>query len=189
MKKFEYKGKPYHIIGREKIKIGDEWKDTIRYECLYDNPDGKIWNRFKDDFFRLFKMIQPKNLNEVVDLLLEDVAEQNAVSEVAKYGIPHHGAGTSIRNSLHLWWSEELRDRVSENPDLDYPQEKPALVAWFNERDIYHADDMSGIISEAVKAKLNGIEYDINPTIERYKKHWENQGFKDGICKKENRLK
>lgn len=133
-------------------------------------------------------MSEPKDLNEIVDLLIQEINKQKATEFVMEKGIPHHGAGTSIRNKYHLWWSEELRDKVYEKEsDSDYPKEKPALVQWFNERDAYHADDISGIISEAVQAKLRGEEYDMSPTVERYKKHWKKQGFKNGIPKPENK--
>lgn len=50
-----YKDKPYCIMEETKIKVGSEWWDAIIYQCLYDNPDGMIWVRFKKDFFDLFK--------------------------------------------------------------------------------------------------------------------------------------
>lgn len=115
--------------------------------------------------------MQPKNLNEVVDIMIDVILKHNEVNFVKANGIPHHGVGTNVRNSFHLWWSEELRDNMNK-ANVTYPQEKPELVQWFNERDIYHPDDMSGIISNAVKAKLNDEEYNIKVDIEKYKKHW-----------------
>lgn len=125
-------------------------------------------------------MKQPKDLDEVVDMLIEEIKEQKAIEYIQEKGIPHHGAGTSIRNRLFLWWREDHNYE-------EWPKEKPALVAWFNERGVHHADDMSGIISEAVQAELNGEEYDMASTVKRYKNHWK-QWFKDGIPKPENKI-
>ena len=52
---YSYKEKPYKILYETKIKIGGTWIEAIVYECLYDNPDGKIWVREKQEFFNLFK--------------------------------------------------------------------------------------------------------------------------------------
>jgi hypothetical protein len=136
-------------------------------------------------------MEQPKNLDEIVDLLITQIkAQEGAEDYVKKNGIDHHGAGTAIRNGFNLWWSEKLRDDVLErDPDSDYPKERPELVAWFNSLNIYHADDMSGTISEAVKAKLNDEPFDIDKHIKRYFSHWKKHGFKDGIFKEENKIK
>lgn len=55
MEIYYYKDKPYKILYESKVKIEDVWHPCIVYECLYDNPDGKIWIRIKDSFFNLFK--------------------------------------------------------------------------------------------------------------------------------------
>jgi hypothetical protein len=116
------------------------------------------------------------NLDEIVNLIISEIKQQEGAEEyVKKEGIPHHGAGTSIRNRFNLWWND-----INKRFDKD-PKDKPPLIQWFNERDIFMGDDLSGIISEAVKAKLEGKEYDPAPTIEKYKKHWKKYGFKDGI--------
>lgn len=52
---YYFKRKPYKIFCNSKLKFEDEWKDVVIYEALYNNPDGKYWVRFKDQFFELFK--------------------------------------------------------------------------------------------------------------------------------------
>jgi hypothetical protein len=55
IKIYYYKEKPYKIFCNSKIKINNIWEDVVIYECLYENPDGKYWVRFNDDFYSLFK--------------------------------------------------------------------------------------------------------------------------------------
>jgi hypothetical protein len=195
---YYFKGKPYSIISESKLKtigiiegnfiwvdnydIGEEWTPVIIYQCEYDNPEGKIWVRTKKQFLELFKT-EPQSLNDIVDIIIFEIKQQNAEGFVKEKGIPHHGAGTGIRNKYNLWWNDN-----NKRFDKD-PTDKPPLIQWFNERDIFMGDDLSGIISEAVKAKLNGQEYDPTPTIERYKKHWTKYGFKDGIYNPNNKKK
>jgi hypothetical protein len=69
------------------------------------------------------------------------------------------------------------------------PATKPALVQWFNDRNIFHPDDMSGTIMAALKAKLAGEPFDFDSHVQRYYRHWKAQGFKNGICKPENKLR
>ena len=68
---YYYKGKPYRIVAESKIKASGviewwagkgkfaihpahEWIDVVIYECLYDNPDGMVWVRTKEQFYNLF---------------------------------------------------------------------------------------------------------------------------------------
>jgi hypothetical protein len=132
----------------------------------------------------------PQNLEEIVTMLYQETEEYRKNNEVDETNIdkklPHHGFGTSIRNGLNLWWSESLVEAVYEkDPNSDYPKEKPALVKWFNDRNIFHADDMSGTIQAALKAKVAGYEFDFDAHVKRYFKHWKELGFKDGIFKPE----
>lgn len=53
-----YKNKAYSILSKSKIKIDNEWKSCIIYQCEYDNPDGKIWVRLEEEFFDKFKKIE-----------------------------------------------------------------------------------------------------------------------------------
>jgi len=52
---YYYKGNPYTILSETKIKVGDMWKDCVVYKCEYENPDGSIWVRQRQEFFELFR--------------------------------------------------------------------------------------------------------------------------------------
>lgn len=52
---YYYKDKPYCIMEQHKRKVNGEWESCITYQCLYENPDGMIWNRKTEEFFELFK--------------------------------------------------------------------------------------------------------------------------------------
>jgi protein associated with RNAse G/E len=52
---YEYKGKLYRIFSKTKIKIDGNWVNGIIYQSLYYHPDGSIWTRTEEEFFRLFK--------------------------------------------------------------------------------------------------------------------------------------
>jgi hypothetical protein len=130
---------------------------------------------------------EPETLDDVVWMLYiqtdEYRAKQNVQPDTIDEKLPHHGFGTGIRNSLHLWWSEDLAKHVFEkDPNADYPKTKPKLVQWFNDLNIYHADDMSGTIQAALKAKIAAEPFDVQKHIQRYFRHWKKYGYKDGIC-------
>jgi len=67
---------------------------------------------------------------------------------------PSKTGGMGMRNSWGLWSGSKL-------------------AHWFYSKKIYHADDMSAIISESYKRHLNGQDRDLNAQIEKYHKHWE----------------
>lgn len=52
---YYYKDKPYKIFAESSIKLNNKWEKIIIYECQYDNPEGMLWVRLKNDFFELFK--------------------------------------------------------------------------------------------------------------------------------------
>ena len=62
---YYYKGNPYTILSETKIKVGDMWKDCVVYRCEYENPDGSIWVRQRQEFFELFK---PKAKRPIMSL-------------------------------------------------------------------------------------------------------------------------
>jgi len=55
---YTYKDKPYIILHESKYKDKGVWKEVIIYMCLYPNPDGDIWVREKEEFFKLFKRVE-----------------------------------------------------------------------------------------------------------------------------------
>lgn len=101
----------------------------------------------------------PKNLNEAVDLLngLEE-SDKNFLKANGSVSV-HFGLGMWLRNNWSLW------------------EKETPIVLWFNKYGIYHADDISSIILEAFVAKLRDEQYDMQPTIDKFRKHWENMGL------------
>jgi hypothetical protein len=71
------------------------------------------------------------------------------------FGKVHHGFGMWIRNNWQLWGGSRLSK-------------------LFNEKGIYHADDMSGIILTSYHRYLSNKEIRLNEQIQYYKDYWEN---------------
>ena len=55
IKTFYYKGKPYFIKLKSKLKLEGKWVDCIIYTCLYHNEAGMDWVRTAEDFYSKFK--------------------------------------------------------------------------------------------------------------------------------------
>ena len=66
----------------------------------------------------------------------------------------HHGFGTWLRNNWGLWQGERL-------------------AKYFNEKGIFHPDDMSGIILDTFQLHLNGKPLELEKKIQFYKDYWE----------------
>lgn len=110
----------------------------------------------------------PKTLDEAVNVLYKELEKDEQFFLEVKEGrknlnVLHHTTGMQIRNSWGFWSGSELRDS-------------------FLDMDIFHADDMSGIILDKLQAKVRGKEFDLNKEIRRYQKHWEKIGVD---CKEE----
>lgn len=72
----------------------------------------------------------------------------------------HFGLGMGVRNYYGLW-------------DPESPLHK-----WFHkELGVVHADDMSGIIMEALWHKVKDLPYDPSKTIKEYTEHWAQYGL------------
>src|SRR5258706_16050902 len=93
------------------------------------------------------EIVQPKTLEECFTYLDEKFQDKNSFKDVLEInilGMTHFTLGMWMRNNWYLWWSTSLAKKFAEK---NYPQEKPALVAYFNDMlNIHHADDMSSII-------------------------------------------
>lgn len=55
---YYYKDKAYKIFQVSKMKIGGTWIDVVIYVCQYENKDGGIWVREREEFFNLFKLAE-----------------------------------------------------------------------------------------------------------------------------------
>lgn len=122
----------------------------------------------------------PADLDEAIELLkgyfAASIDEIKAVTEREFSSRVHHMSGRTLRNEWFLWWFEGHGYK-------EWPQEKPKIVAWFNNIGIVHADDMSGILMTCLYRNLKGEDYKLDDQVERYKKHWREQGYPDGIPK------
>lgn len=116
---------------------------------------------------------QPKDLEGCFAYLNEHLKDKAMFKDTLEdniHGMTHFSMGMWMRNNWHLWWSPELASRFV---DKGYPQEKPALVKYFNEvLNIDHADDMSGIIIQSYHRHLNGKELNLEAQVKRYHNHW-----------------
>ncbi len=65
----------------------------------------------------------------------------------------HHGFGTGLRNGWGLWGGSRL-------------------ARWFDERGIFHPDDMSGIILDAWFNRLRGKPFDFDEKVRGYQEYW-----------------
>lgn len=118
---------------------------------------------------------QPKTLEEcfeILDSFLQDKEQFKNSPEENVMGVCHMSLGLWLRNNWYLWWSEELRDKVTKSnhsklpmEKIDYPQEMPELVKWFRDKGLKHADDMSGVIIISYHRKLNDKPLDVDKQI------------------------
>jgi hypothetical protein len=96
----------------------------------------------------------PATLDEAVDFLLSRMSEDDKVAYRGGAPIPHFTLGMTIRNEWSLW---------DESP----------LSKWFKDNGIHHADDMSGTIFDALRARLRGESFDIKAKADWYRRFWE----------------
>lgn len=124
---------------------------------------------------------QPKDLEDsfrVLGKVLRDRAIFKDTLEANILGMTHFSLGMWLRNHWYLWWSKDLATKFA---DKNYPQEKPALVEYFNTvLNIHHADDMSSIIILSYHRHLNGKELKLEAQVKKYHDFWNKQDDSDG---------
>lgn len=123
----------------------------------------------------------PANLDEAIDAVNAEYTETDGnriktMSEEEFIVASHHNLGQYLRNKWCLWWQPERF-----HPE--WPKEKPAIVTFFNDLGIFHADDMSSIILTSFYRKLTDQPVDLEGQVKHYQEFWKNQGFTDGIPK------
>lgn len=100
----------------------------------------------------------PKNLEECY-IALDNMIDAEGKARISKNPIgrvdvlSHHGFGTQLRNDWGLWEGGPLRD-------------------FFNENDVWHADDMSAIIFDGYVAYLRKEPFDLGGRAAYYRKWW-----------------
>lgn len=90
-------------------------------------------------------------------LSAEDKEKFSEWSEEKFIALTHHSLGTIIRNLWKLW------DGTS------------VLYRWFKERNIWHADDMSGIILTSYYRSVHDLPIKLGEQIQHYLEYWKNQ--------------
>jgi len=98
-----------------------------------------------------------KNLNEcfeyIDNLNMKDLDDFLNLSEKEAIVGTHFGFGMWLRNNLGLWTDNEL-------------------TKWFNQHNIHHADDMSGIIITSYHRHKNGKDIKLQEQIDHYVQFW-----------------
>lgn len=122
-------------------------------------------------------LMYPSDLEEAIETLngfYEDLnADISAISEEDFLSSTHFDAGSFIRESWHLWWYEG-------HNSTEWPKEKPAIVKYFNELGITHADDISTIILSSTYRALAKKPIDLKGQIKRCQDFWKEDGLPNG---------
>lgn len=102
----------------------------------------------------------PKTLDEALDLMMAGLTEEDrdyiekAGDDYA--GMVHFGQGMGMRNSWGLWGDSPLK-------------------RYFVRLGIYHADDMSAIISQAFSRRVRGRPIELDQLVRYYRDYWEKE--------------
>jgi hypothetical protein len=160
-----------------------EGKVNQKYVLMqYENHSGKRINRKKQLKIRYKSEIWegeyiPKDLDDAIiqlDKLIGDSifkAKFKAYNEEEISGMYHFTLGLWIRNNWQLWNGSRLSK-------------------YFNEKGIYHPDDMSGIILDSYHRYLTGQEINLQQQIDYYNAYWKvnNEPSKNNSPKGEKHL-
>lgn len=105
----------------------------------------------------------PSTLDEAVDTLVASLSQiDRAYIEAtprAEFGPSiHMSAGMALRNELHLW------------------QKDAPLSVWFRARGVWHGDDMSAIILDALWCCVHEVAFDLDAEVAYYTAFWARHG-------------
>lgn len=106
--------------------------------------------------------VVPHDLDSAVKLIKEalDVDDIQYIKENDNPIVLHHGFGRWLRNEWSLW----DRDTI--------------LVKWFIDNyQCCHADDLSGLILDALWCDIKGEPRNTENLVARYKEHWRQYGI------------
>jgi hypothetical protein len=123
----------------------------------------------------------PGSLEEAIDYLIsrndeKSLAEIKKMNENQFMGAVHFGMGMAIRNEWYLWW-HAIKGREG------VPEQIPGVVAELEKYNIFHGDDISGIILTSTYRKIMGLDRDLEGQVAHYIEHWKRAGYENGICK------
>jgi hypothetical protein len=101
----------------------------------------------------------PLNLEDAIRQLKviissDDLEKIKMTSEADVIGLYHFGLGTGLRNSWRLWGDSRLSK-------------------WFNSIEIFHAEDMSGIIIISLHRNLNDKLIKLEEQVSSVRQFWE----------------
>lgn len=155
----------YFLLGK-KIDEKSIFKPYQEIEMKWANED-KI--RFTTDSIR--GVYIPKDLEDCFDQINSFWADSTRLkikelTESEFSGRLHHSFGMWMRNNWQLWGGSRLSN-------------------YFNEKGIYHPDDMSGIILDSYYRNLNGLEINLEEQIKFYKDYWEKSKLAEDNRKQE----
>jgi hypothetical protein len=141
-----------HLLGKQldEKAIYAPW---IALEKKNENEDAV---RFTTDSLRGFYI--PRDLDDCIkrlNILLSDSSKANAkrMTEKQFTGSAHLALGMWMRNNWQLWGGSRLS-------------------AYFNKMEIYHPDDMSGIILDTYHRYLNNEDFRLDEQIATYHAYW-----------------
>jgi len=104
----------------------------------------------------------PIDLNDAIETLKKDL-DSNSIVKIKEcktardfIGMAHFGLGMGLRNSWGLWGGSRL-------------------AKWFNANGIFHPDDMSSVILEALWCNLTENTFSIEQRAKEFKAYWEGQ--------------
>jgi hypothetical protein len=99
--------------------------------------------------------VKPKTIYEAADALYNSLEpdDYNFIVANGTIGL-HHGLGTQIRNEWGLWHNSDLAIEIK------------------NLYGLGHADDMSGLILEALRQRCAGEPIELDDDAAKYKQHW-----------------
>lgn len=96
----------------------------------------------------------PATLDEAVDFLVAHMSDEDKKAYAAGAPAPHFSLGMSMRNEWGLWFN------------------KTSLAKWFRDHGVFHGDDRSGVIFDALRARLKGEPFDIKEQADYYRDWW-----------------
>ena len=108
------------------------------------------------------KVYIPKDLADAIATLKKDL-DQDSLSRIKGFktadefsGVAHFSFGMGLRNSWGLWGGSRL-------------------AKWFNSHQIFHPDDMSGVILDALWCDLTDHPFSLEQKAAEYQAYWEGQ--------------
>jgi len=137
-----------------------DWDANTMEPIFDDGPfNGIVPNTLDEAIETILAQLTPANIQDIMHIEEGDVEVAHGRSENLDMYMCLNGL--RIRNDWRLW------DATSHS-----------LSSWFADHEIYHADDMSGIVCKAVWMNLKGLgEINIEQEAEWFKQWWDLHGL------------